>query len=419
MSSKERERGPAERAASSGLALLLLITGVVFTAGAVQKSFCANRPYAEERSGVSFQCYSDVGVLLFNEQLEHGRLPYLDPCRPAPLDCDEYPVVTMYVMRAAASIPGSGDPYVRFYWVNAALLLACALLTTYCLVRLGAKTEMFAAAPTLAIYGTMNWDLIPVALAAVATVAFFRRRDTGAGALLGIGAAAKIFPAFIVIAFVGQRLHDGDRRGASRLLLASAGAWLVLNLPFALAAPDGWWHFFRYSSDRPADHGTLWRVLCETPICPTTQAENVLSVAIIAGGGATIWYLLARRAPEFPRWTMAFPLLLLFFVASKVTSSQYILWLLPWFALTARAFAPYAIEQAAEVFVYLTIFSFFGTLQGEAGVSYAVVAVCLVVRALALIGCLTVWFRSSVGPGREAQSVITTSSITTSSTGRS
>jgi len=408
----------ARRAGSSGLVPMLVLTSVVFGAGAIQKSFCANRSYAEKREGVSFQCYSDVGVLLFNEQLERGRLPYVDACRPSPVDCDEYPVLTMYVMRAAASFPGGGDPYVRFYWTNAALLLVCALITTYCLVRLGAKTELFAAAPTLAIYGTMNWDLIPVALAAIATVAFFRRRDTTAGALLGIGAAAKVFPAFIVIAFLGQRLHDRDRRGASRLVLSSAAAWLAVNLPFAISAPGGWWHFFRYSSERPADHGTLWRVLCESPFCPSTQLENVLSLAIIVGGSAWLWFLLARRSPGFQRWTMAFPMLLLFFVASKVTSSQYILWLLPWFALTARAFVPYAIEQFTEVLVYVTIFSFFGTLQGGSGVSYQVVAICLVARGFALIGCLVVWLRSMLGR-RPRQSSMTISSITTSSIGLS
>jgi hypothetical protein len=382
---------------------MLVLTSAVFLAGAVQKSFCADRAYAEDREGVSFQCYSDVGVLLFNEQLEHGRLPYLDACRPSPLDCDEYPVLTMYVMRATASFPGGGDPYTRFYWANAGLLLVCALATTYCLVRLGAKTEMFAAAPTLAIYGTMNWDLIPVALTMVALIAFFRRRDWISGALLGVGAAAKVFPAFILIPLVGQRLHDGDRRGAVGLMVSGGAAWTLLNAPFAIAAPSGWWHFFRYSSQRPADHGTLWRVLCETPLCPSTGAENILSIVIVGAGTAIIWSILARRAPDFPRWTMAFPLLVLFFLASKVTSSQYILWILPWFALTARAFVPYAIEQATEVAVYVSIFSFFGTLQGEAGVSYRVVVVFLLARAVALAACLWVWLGSMVASRLDAQ----------------
>jgi hypothetical protein len=389
------EYAPAvRRTASSSLAVLLIITSAVFLAGAAQKSFCANRAYVEDQAGVSFQCYSDVGSLLLNEQLQHGRLPYLDPCRPGPLDCDEYPVLTMYVMRAAAGIPGPGDPYTRFYWVNASILLACALLTTWCLVRLDAKAELFAVAPTLALYGTMNWDLIPVALTMLALVSFFKRRDAAAGGLLGVGAAAKVFPAFVLIPLIGQRLHDDDKPGAIRLAASSGIAWLLLNLPFAVAAPAGWAHFFRYTADREADHGTLWRVLCESPICPSAHAENVLSVAIIGIGAAIIWWRLARRLPAFPRWTMAFPILVLFFLASKVTSSQYILWIVPWFALTARAFLPYAAEQATEVLVYLSIFSFFATLQGGAGVSYRVVAVFLILRAIALVACLFVWYRS-------------------------
>ena len=50
----------------------------------------------------------------------------------------------MYTMRVAAWVGGAGDPYQRFYWTNAALLLICALITTAFLVRL-----LEADAPTL------------------------------------------------------------------------------------------------------------------------------------------------------------------------------------------------------------------------------------------------------------------------------
>jgi hypothetical protein len=67
------------RPASSSLAVLLVLTSAVFLTGAVQKSFCASRASVETGDGPSFQCYSDVGSLLLNEQLEGGRLPYLVP----------------------------------------------------------------------------------------------------------------------------------------------------------------------------------------------------------------------------------------------------------------------------------------------------------------------------------------------------
>jgi Glycosyltransferase family 87 len=374
-------------------ATLLILTAVVFTAGAVQKAPCADRSFAEQREGVAFQCYSDVGVLLRNEQLTGDRLPYLDACAPSAVNCDEYPPVTMYTMRAVAWAPGNGDPYTRFYWANAVVLLVCALIVTWCLVRMGAKAEMFAAAPTLAIYGTMNWDLIPVALTTGATLAFFRRRDALSGVLLGIGAAAKVYPAFVLVPFVGQRLFDGDRTGAWRLAIAAAAAWLVVDLPFMVAAFEPWSTFLRFNADRLADHGTLWHVVCNVGICASPRIMDVGTIVLTAGGTAAIWLGLRRRRPDFPRWTMAFPLLVLFFVASKVSSSQYILWILPWFALTARDFPPYAAEQGAEVLVYVTIFSFFAAEQGGEGLSYPWVAAALLLRFAALLWCLAVWYR--------------------------
>jgi hypothetical protein len=69
------------------------------------------------------------------------------------------------------------------------------------------------------------------------------------------------------------------------------------------------------------------------------------------------------------------------------------LWILPWFALTARDFPPYAAEQGAEVLVYVTIFSFFAAEQGGEGLSYPWVAAALLLRFAALMWCLVVWYR--------------------------
>ena len=382
-----------QRPLFSSLPVMLVLTSVVFLAGAAQKAPCANQGFVEGNTGVQVQCYSDVATLLRNEQLLDGRLPYLDACAPSPYNCDEYPPVTMYTMRIAAWVGNGGDAYLHFYWVNAGLLLICALITTALLVRMGARAELFAVAPTLAIYGTMNWDLIPVAITTGALLAFFRRRDVLAGALLGLGAAAKVYPAFILVPLIGHRIATNDRRGAGRLAVAALGAWLIIDVPFILAAPGPWSTFLRFNADRLADHGTLWHVACTVGACFSPSLMNLGTIALTAGGTATVWLYLRRANPTFPRWTMGFPLLVLFFLTSKVSSSQYILWILPWFALTARAFAPYIAEQATEVLVYITIFSFFAATQGGEGVSYPIVAVMLLARAAALAWCLVMWLR--------------------------
>jgi len=394
------------RAASANLAIMLALTAVVFLVGAIQKAPCAQRSWVEDRQGVSIQCYSDVGQLLYNEQLLSGRLPYLDACAPSAVGCDEYPPLTMYVMRLTAWIPGEGDPYWRFYWANTSILFVCALATTALLERMGAATLLFAAAPALAIYGTMNWDLIPVALTTAATLAFLRGRRGTAGLLLGIGAAAKVYPAFVLIPFAGQLLHDRQQRDALRLVFSAVGAWVVLNLPFVIAAPAQWWNFFKFNADRPADHGTLWRVVCESGLCPSPHVMNLLSVGLAVGGTALIWRTLARRVPDFPRWAMAFPLLVLFFLSSKVVSSQYILWILPWFALVAPTFLPYALEQVTEVLAYVVTFSFFSGIQGGSGLPYGTVAAALILRAAALAFCVAAWFRTMVRSDLSSQAFL-------------
>ena len=172
------------RGSSLALAVMLGLTTLTMVLGAGLKSPCADRSWVEDDTR------SQRPVLLRHrrsprtEQLADGRLPYLERCDVAAKPCDEYPLVSMYVMRLTASWPGGGDPYTTFFWVNVVLLLACALVITWSLERLGAATALFAVAPTLLIYGTMNWDVVPVAFATVATFAFLRRREVASGVLL-------------------------------------------------------------------------------------------------------------------------------------------------------------------------------------------------------------------------------------------
>ena len=345
----------------------------------------------EHREGPTTQCYSDVADLLHTEQLMDGRLPYLDPCHPATKPCDEYPVISMYVMRATATLSGEG--YASFFWLNAVLLLACALLIAWLIDRLGGNAWMFAAAPSLVIYGTMNWDLIAVAFATAATFAFLRRRDGWAGVLLGLGTAAKFYPALLVVPFAVDRLHDGDRRGAVRIAGAAAAAWLVLNLPFALAARSGWWEFFRYNGARPSEYDSLWFVACRLGICTAAGLVNALSIVLTVGGLWIVWRAKARDEPGFPRWTLAFPLLILFLLTNKVYSPQYGLWLLPWFALVFPDLRVFLAFEATEVAVFITRFSYFGRLGGGPGLPYVAMEVAVLARAAVLVWCLVAWTR--------------------------
>ena len=388
------------RSRTAHLALLFLTVAATMTIGSALKAPCANARWVEHREGPTTQCYSDVADLLHTEQLAGGRLPYLDPCHPAAAPCDEYPVGSMYVMRFVASL--SGPNYARFFWMNALLLLGCALFVAWCLDVMGGNAWMFAAAPSLLIYGTMNWDLIAVAFATGATLAFRRRRDGTSGALLGLGTAAKIYPALLLVPFGAERVHDGERRRLLPLAGAAGITWAVLNLPFAVAAFDGWWEFFRYNGSRPFEYDSLWFALCRHGVCAGPRAIDVASVVLTVAGLALVWRARAARDPAFPRWTLAFPLIVLFLLTNKVYSPQYGLWLVPWFALVLPELRLFLVFEATEVAVFITRFSFFGTLSGRPGLPYTALEVAILARGLVLVWCLVAWVRRPAEARAEA-----------------
>ena len=384
--------------ATVGLGTVLACVIGTMALGAASKAPCAPGEWSDLRQYRRL-CYTDVVPLLDTEQLRGPRMPFLDACEPVEgRNCDEYPVVTMYVMRLASWI--SGDDYAPFYWVNALLLTGFAVAIAVMLyVANGAQALYFALAPTLLVYGTVNWDLVAVAFATAAIVAFLRHRDRLAGASIGLGAATKLYPALLAVPLIAQRLRERRPDGAIVLGWAAVGAWLLVNLPFALLAPEAWLTFFRFNGERAADFDSLWYIACRhLEVCPSTRVINVSSLAIFLGASAAIWAVKGRRHPDFPRWTLGLPLLVLFLLSNKVYSPQYGLWLLPWFALTLPRLWLFLAFSVADVGVFVTRFTWFGRLEGAPGASQEMFELWVLLRAAVLLWVLVSWMRREPEP---------------------
>jgi glycosyl transferase family 87 len=364
--------------------------------GAVHKAPCAGDDWGDGRQ-YRIACYTDIVPLFATEQLAGGRLPFLDPCSPSESNCDEYPVLTMYFMRIAGW--ASGDDPTRFFWANAALLAVCAAATAVCLYLIDSRRALwFALAPSLAVEAFVNWDLLAVALAAGATLAFFRRRDGWAGALVGLGAAAKLYPALLLVPFAAERLRRRHPDRAILLWWSAAAAWLAVNVPFAMTGLRGWWEFFRFNGARPADWDSPWYIACrQVSVCMPTGVINLLSVVALVVIVGLVWVAKRHREPDFPRWQLAFPILVAVLLVGKVYSPQFTLWLLPWFALVVPELRRFIAFEAADLAVFVTRFSFFGHLTGVGGVPEWIFETALAVRAAVLIWCIAAWVR---GPSR-------------------
>lgn len=381
------------------LALVFAATALTLGLGYLVKAPCASGDWRDGRQYRRL-CYSDIVPLYATEQLDRGKVPYLDAR-------NEYPVLTGVTMWVA-SLPA--DDFASFFNANVVILAGAAFATAWALWRLVERRALyFALAPTLLIYGFVNWDLVAVALATLATLAYVRaRRPVGAGALLGLGAAAKLYPGLLALPFAAGPRRAGRARDAVRLAGAAALAWAVVNAPFAVAAGDRWSYFFRFNSRRAADWDTAWFLLDHHGVRLSTATVNAASLAAFVGLAGLLWIWKTRRDPGFPAWTFGFPLLVAFLITNKVYSPQYGLWLLPWFALTLPNLRLFAAFEAADIAVFVTRFRFFDELprEGLNGAWHQGFEVALAVRGLILVACLVAWVLRREGRAPEPDAAL-------------
>jgi len=388
-----------------GIGVVFLLVAGTLAVGLAFKFPCVVGDWNDGRP-FTRGCYTDLVSLIQSEQLTGGRLPYLDPCEGVAEDstCDEYPVLTMYTMRLTAW--ASGPSNTRFFFANAILMWIAAFWIALCLyIMVGRRVLYFALAPTLALAATNNWDLLAVAMTTAATLAFLRRRDGWSGVLLGLGAAAKLYPALFIIPFVVGRFRGREPDRGIHLLWAAAGTWVLLNLPFALWGTTGWLEFFQNSKSRPASWNSLWNAACKLATgegCANTSLINAASLMLFVAWVAVIWVVKAKRDPGFPRWTLGFPILVVFLLTNKVYSPQFSLWLLPWFALALPHLRLFIAFETIDVVVFLTEFGWIGAANGLQGgltdIPTWVFELGILGRAAILMICVIEWIRRRESP---------------------
>ena len=330
-------------------------------------------------------CYTDIYPLWWAEGLDRGATPYVD--HPV-----EYPVLIGAQMWIAAGLVRA-FVFVRGAWPTAffhtTVLLSAPLyaLAAYRLYRMGVTPVRLLwaiAAPSFIVYAFMNWDAAAVALAVLAVEFHRRDRERLAGVFAGLGAAAKLFPGFLVPIVVIARLRQGNRRAAVEHAGAAAAAWLLVNVPVAVRAPEGWSQFLRLNRERPADWDSLWFFVQHVR---GTSFDvpwlNLVTAGLFVGGSAVIIALGQRRLAPSEQWRLLLPVLCWFLLTNKVYSPQFSIWLLPLMALALPRPATFAAFAVSDLFVFVIRFPFLGGGQDLAPApGYDVFAVAILVRAV-------------------------------------
>jgi uncharacterized membrane protein len=315
-------------------------------------------------------CYSDTVPLYTAELLNLGKFPYKSSWIETDSDGKprkqydgniavrymEYPVLTgiyQYVSMALAktytaltklvSLPVIAE-VVMFFNIAAFGLALAWLVTVWASSRLAGPRRVWdaalvAASPILIFQVFTNFDALATAFATGALLAWARRKPWLAGALIGLGVAAKLYPLLLFVPMVLLGLRTGRLREVGKAAIATVLTWLVVNLPIMVLFPRGWSEFFRLNTRRGDDMDSLYNVVKSFTGWggfdqhlgfwqPPTVLNAVSAVLFISCCIAIAYVVLtAKQRPRLVQ--VAFLVVAAFLLTNKVWSPQFSLWLVP------------------------------------------------------------------------------------------
>jgi hypothetical protein len=335
----------------------------------------------------------DVPGRYHHWRLHGGGLPYVDAHV-------EYPVLIgwlSYTLARVAHSPGT------FAVATGCVSAASAVGITLLLRPIGgARLWRWILGVPLFLYAFHNWDLLALLPLVAGLVLFERGRDGWAGALLGVGAAVKLFPGLVLLPLAVSRWCRGDRRGAVRLAGAGLAVVLLVDVPVYLASPRGWSFPLRFQSHRLATWESAWFWLLRFPgvhrlgLLDTPHAANLLALVGLAAGLVAVCVLAVRR--DLSAYAIGAAVIGVFILTNKVLSPNYDLWLVPFFVLLPIARRTWIAFWVADAAIYTTVIGHFHGLWTNGTVN-AVLPWLVAVRFAAIIAVILAATASPVGDG--------------------
>jgi len=385
-------------------------------------------------------CYSDTVPLYTAELLDKGKFPYksswveTDEHGVPRVQYDgtpavrymEYPVITglyQYVSMALAKtytavsklVPIPVIAEVVMFFNIAALGLALAwLVTVWATAMLAGRriwdAALVAASPILIFQIFTNFDALAVACATAGMLAWARRRPVVAGALLGLGVAAKLYPVLLFGPLLVLGLRTGRLRAVGQAAATAAGTWLLVNLPILLLFPRGWSEFFRLNARRGDDMDSLYNVVKSftgwrgfDPELGFWEPPTVLNTvtAVLFAACCIAIATVALTAPRRPRLAqLAFLVVAAFLLTNKVWSPQFSLWLVPLAVLALPHRRLLLAWMTVDALVWIPRMLY---LYGEAnkGLPEQWFTATVLLRDIAVIGLCALVIRQIYRPGQD------------------
>jgi len=328
--------------------VLIALTILASLLSVAKFSHCANTGWATPDQYVH-ACYSDLPALFEARGLSTNQWPFASNDNSV-----EYPVFTamvMYVTSFAANSPLS------YFNINIFFLILLFIATVLVVRKIRPEfTYLVPVAPAMIASLFINWDLWAIATMMLAIYWFDRKQSLYSALLLGVSISTKFLPIFLLIPILFIFWRENKVKEAFKYVAIVFATCLVINLPFALTTPTGWWRFYKLNLERGPDWGSIWLALQQLGINFTNL--NYLSILLLLIALTTIAILLFEIKYTPSLASVAFFVLASVMLASKVYSPQYVLWLTPLavIALTNKKdLHAFWLWQATEIIYHIAI----------------------------------------------------------------
>jgi len=368
---------------SYGAKALLVLSFLAVLLSFAKFDHCYNKNWASP-DVYTHACYSDISALYGARDLINDAWPYSSATNAV-----EYPPITGVIMWATALVtPHGSNSYHYYFLINALLLALLFTATAFFVAKLNPEYwYLFPLLPASIASLYINWDMWAV-LSAVASVYYFDKKRYGISSLLlGISIATKFFPIVLLAPIVILLAREKKISTAIKYSLAAIGTAVLINLPFAITTPTGWWRFFALNGSRGVDFGSLWYALQLLGI--NLSGLNALALLTFLIGIGFYARYLWRLASTPTLAQVAFIAVTIFTIASKVYSPQYVLWLAPLgvIALRDKSLRPaFWIWQGSELIYHVAIWeylaSYSGTRFGLPATPYAIASLVRIASCL-------------------------------------
>ncbi len=258
---------------------------------------------------------------------------YLSRGHPFPV---EYPSGIRLLFQLIYNIKILRNNY-EIYMAAMSLFLGIFAVATTCILYQLLKNQRgdpkrlwkyWIFAPTFLFYGIFNLDMITILTMILGYYLFIEEEYYLSAAILGLGTAIKIYPAFLTPLFFFACPRKKRTGSVTSFILT----WALLNVPFMIRDYQQWSYPYQWQIQnnfaRTATDGSWWWIVHQL----TGWDGTIIGRASLALFGI-LYGLFLWKKHDLPLENKASGIMILFLLTDRIYSPQYNLYLLPFLVL--------------------------------------------------------------------------------------